>query len=142
MTIAGAAASGLLDKVGTLTPGKEADIVILDFNNINYQPMNNAYGTIVTMMDTTARAARDDRGQVRVLARHAGGLGRGQADRDRSSSRATGCSPASTAPRRARTRTSSTEARTAPAIPYRPAFLTSCCYNGQNERAPHYVLRP
>ncbi len=54
MTIAGAAASGLLDKVGTLTPGKEADIVILDYNNINYQPMNNVYGTIVTMMDTRA----------------------------------------------------------------------------------------
>ena len=26
--------------------------------------------------------------------------------------------------------------------PYRPAFLTSCCYNGQNEPAPHYKLRP
>jgi hypothetical protein len=29
-----------------------------------------------------------------------------------------------------------------PGSPYRPAFLTSCCYNGQNEVAPHYVLRP
>ncbi len=52
MTIAGAAGSGLLKKVGTLTPGKEADIVILDYDNINTQPMNNAYGTVVTMMDT------------------------------------------------------------------------------------------
>ena len=26
--------------------------------------------------------------------------------------------------------------------PYRPAFWTSCCYTGQNELAPHYVLRP
>jgi hypothetical protein len=26
--------------------------------------------------------------------------------------------------------------------PYRPAFLTSCCYKGQNEYAPHYNLRP
>jgi hypothetical protein len=26
--------------------------------------------------------------------------------------------------------------------PYRPAFLTSCCERGQNDRAPAYVLRP
>ena len=51
MTIAGAAGSGLLDKVGTLTPGKEADIVMLDAHNINTQPMNNASGTVVTMMN-------------------------------------------------------------------------------------------
>ena len=35
-----------------MSPGKEADIVILDWDNINCQPMNNAYGTVVTMMDT------------------------------------------------------------------------------------------
>ena len=48
-TIAGAAGSGLLNKVGTLTPGKEADIVFLDTNALNAQPMNNVPGTIVTM---------------------------------------------------------------------------------------------
>lgn len=26
--------------------------------------------------------------------------------------------------------------------PYRPNFFGSCCYNGQNEFAPHYRLRP
>ena len=26
--------------------------------------------------------------------------------------------------------------------PYRPNFLGSCCYNGQNPLAPHYNLRP
>jgi hypothetical protein len=26
--------------------------------------------------------------------------------------------------------------------PYRPAFLTSCCERGQNDRAPAYALRP
>jgi hypothetical protein len=41
----------LLDKVGTLTPGKEADIVVLDARNINTWPMNNVPGTIVTMMN-------------------------------------------------------------------------------------------
>ena len=43
-TIAGAAANRLLDKVGTLTPGKEADIVVLDARNINTWPMNNVPG--------------------------------------------------------------------------------------------------
>src|SRR5207247_6331353 len=51
-TIAGAAGSGLLDKIGTLTPGKEADIVILDPNTITIAPLNNVPGAIVTMMDT------------------------------------------------------------------------------------------
>ena len=50
-TIAGAAANRLHDKVGTLTPGKEADIVVLDARSINTWPMNNVPGTIVTMMN-------------------------------------------------------------------------------------------
>ena len=50
-TIAGAAANRVLDKVGTLTPGKEADIAVLDARNINLWPMNNVPGTIVTMMN-------------------------------------------------------------------------------------------
>jgi len=47
-TIAGAAGSGLLDRIGTLTPGKEADIVMLDPNTITIAPMNNVPGAIVT----------------------------------------------------------------------------------------------
>jgi 5-methylthioadenosine/S-adenosylhomocysteine deaminase len=50
-TIAGAAANRVLDKVGTLTPGKEADVVVLDARNINTWPMNNVPGTVVTMMN-------------------------------------------------------------------------------------------
>ena len=50
-TIAGAAANRVLDKVGTLTPGKEADVVVLDARNINLWPMNNVPGTVVTMMN-------------------------------------------------------------------------------------------
>jgi len=26
--------------------------------------------------------------------------------------------------------------------PYRPNFLGSCCYRGQNTTAPDYILRP
>src|SRR6185295_10093491 len=50
-TIAGAASNRLLDKVGTLTPGKEADIVVLEARHIGTWPMNNVPGTVVTMMD-------------------------------------------------------------------------------------------
>ena len=50
-TIAGAASNRLQDKVGTLDPGKEADIIVLDARSINTWPMNNVPGTIVTMMN-------------------------------------------------------------------------------------------
>ena len=46
-------AKGLrLDRVtGSLTPGKEADIVLLDARALNVAPLNNAVGAIVTLMD-------------------------------------------------------------------------------------------
>jgi len=40
-TIAGAVANRVFDKVGTLTPGKEADIVMLSVDNLNLAPINN-----------------------------------------------------------------------------------------------------
>jgi 5-methylthioadenosine/S-adenosylhomocysteine deaminase len=40
-------------KVGTLTPGKEADIVMLRTDLPNTLPFNSAYGAIVTAMDTS-----------------------------------------------------------------------------------------
>jgi cytosine/adenosine deaminase-related metal-dependent hydrolase len=52
-TIAGARANGLDAKVGTLTPGKEADIVMLRTDAINVLPLNNAYGAVVLGMDTS-----------------------------------------------------------------------------------------
>jgi len=52
-TIAGARANRLDAKVGTLTPGKEADIVMLRMDAINVLPVNNAYGAIVHGMDTS-----------------------------------------------------------------------------------------
>lgn len=52
-TIAGARATQLEHKVGSLTPGKEADVIMLDAELINTIPMNNAPGTAVTMMDTS-----------------------------------------------------------------------------------------
>ena len=52
-TIGGAKANGLDHKVGTLTPGKEADIVLLDATQINVAPFNNATGAVVLAMDTS-----------------------------------------------------------------------------------------
>lgn len=52
-TIEGARCAHLDAKIGTLTPGKEADLIVLDANMINVAPMNNAPGSVVTMMDTS-----------------------------------------------------------------------------------------
>ena len=137
-TIAGAAGSGLLDKIGTLTPGKEADIVVLDANTITIAPMNNVPGSIVTMMDT--RNVRhvmiagkfvfrngklvgwDEKKLVRDLLRA----------RDRvlariNSKPLVGAIPAGL---------------NSFANPYRPNFLESCCHKGMNTTVAEYKLRP
>ncbi len=50
-TVEGARHLRLERKVGTLTPGKEADIVLLDANAINAAPLNHVPGAVVTLMD-------------------------------------------------------------------------------------------
>jgi cytosine/adenosine deaminase-related metal-dependent hydrolase len=49
-TIEGARANGLEKKVGSLTPGKEADIILLRTDLLNTMPINNAVGAVVTSM--------------------------------------------------------------------------------------------
>jgi 5-methylthioadenosine/S-adenosylhomocysteine deaminase len=49
-TVEGARANGLEKKVGSLTPGKEADIILLRTDRLNVMPMNNAVGAVVTSM--------------------------------------------------------------------------------------------
>jgi len=49
-TIEGARANGLERRIGTLTPGKEADIILLRTDQLNVMPMNNAVGAVVTSM--------------------------------------------------------------------------------------------
>jgi cytosine/adenosine deaminase-related metal-dependent hydrolase len=46
-TVRGAANAALLHKVGTLTPGKEADIVLIRAEDINTTPLGNAFDTVV-----------------------------------------------------------------------------------------------
>jgi cytosine/adenosine deaminase-related metal-dependent hydrolase len=51
-TIEGARANGLASKSGSLTPGKEADIVLIDATALNAMPLNNAVGTVVSGSDS------------------------------------------------------------------------------------------
>ena len=46
-TMGGAIAAGLENEVGSITPGKEADIVLLDCNRVGLQPMGNPETTVV-----------------------------------------------------------------------------------------------
>ena len=52
-TISGARAAHLDSKIGTLSAGKEADIIMLAADRINGFPLNNVPGTVVTLMDTS-----------------------------------------------------------------------------------------
>jgi len=49
----GAKALRLDSKTGSLTPGKEADIIILDATRINVAPLNQVPGAVVSLMDRT-----------------------------------------------------------------------------------------
>jgi 5-methylthioadenosine/S-adenosylhomocysteine deaminase len=46
-TIGGARFCGLEDRIGTLTPGKQADVVVINTDNIHLAPVNNPVGTVV-----------------------------------------------------------------------------------------------
>ncbi len=50
-TVNGARDLKLDKKVGSLTPGKEADILILDAEAINVAPLNHVPGAVVSLMD-------------------------------------------------------------------------------------------
>jgi cytosine/adenosine deaminase-related metal-dependent hydrolase len=70
-TLQGARANGLEHKVGTLTPGKEADVIMLRTDRINVLPVNDPIGVVVRGMDSSnvdsvfiAGQARKRRGQL------------------------------------------------------------------------------
>ncbi len=46
-TVDGAACAGLQDKIGSLTPGKQADLILINAGDINLYPSGNAFGTVV-----------------------------------------------------------------------------------------------
>lgn len=52
-TIEGARCAGLDSKTGSITPGKEADLVLLQADRLNVWPLNNATGSVVNLMGTS-----------------------------------------------------------------------------------------
>lgn len=46
-TADGAACAGLQDKIGSLAPGKQADLILIRAQDINLYPSGNAFGTVV-----------------------------------------------------------------------------------------------
>ncbi|WP_346913073.1 amidohydrolase family protein [uncultured Roseibium sp.] len=52
-TIEGARGLKLEKKTGSLTPGKEADIILLDAEALNVAPLNHVPGAVVTLMERT-----------------------------------------------------------------------------------------
>jgi cytosine/adenosine deaminase-related metal-dependent hydrolase len=50
-TVEGARVARLSHKIGSLTPGKEADIILLRADAINVAPLNNVPGAVVTLME-------------------------------------------------------------------------------------------
>lgn len=52
-TIEGARANGLEQKTGSLTPGKDADVIMLRADDVNIVPVNDPIGAVVWGMDTS-----------------------------------------------------------------------------------------
>jgi cytosine/adenosine deaminase-related metal-dependent hydrolase len=50
-TVEGARCANLDGKVGTLSPGKDADIVVLCADRLDVWPLNNAPGAVVNLMN-------------------------------------------------------------------------------------------
>jgi len=70
-TVEGAKGLKLWDRTGSLSPGKEADIILLDAGAINVAPLNHVAGAVVTLMERsnvstvlTAGRIRKWRGQL------------------------------------------------------------------------------
>jgi 5-methylthioadenosine/S-adenosylhomocysteine deaminase len=137
-TIAGAASNRILDKVGTLTPGKEADIIVLDARSINTWPMNNVPGTIVTMMNP--RHVRDVliAGKVVYWRGKLVGWNVDALLRQIEQARERVLARINSTPKIGRL----PQGNNSFGNPYRPNFLAGCCDKGQNTTAPAYVLRP
>ena len=67
-TIGGAEVAGIADRTGSLTPGKKADIVIIDGSAVNVAPIIDPVGAVVCAADVSnvktvsspARSLKDD----------------------------------------------------------------------------------
>jgi cytosine/adenosine deaminase-related metal-dependent hydrolase len=108
-TVGGALTAGLDTKVGSLTPGKQADVVLLA-NRINTFAHNNVPGAVVTLMDTSNVDTVIVAGQVRKLRGRLVGVNLRRLQRQVENSR------------------DRVVARVRAAFPdYRPSLFGSCC---------------
>jgi cytosine/adenosine deaminase-related metal-dependent hydrolase len=64
-TLEGAKGLRLDRKVGSITPGKEADLLLLDASALNVAPLNHAAGAVVTLMERSNVEAVMVAGKVR-----------------------------------------------------------------------------
>ena len=64
-TMGGAKGLKLDHKTGSLTPGKEADIILLDATALNVAPLNHVPGAVVTLMERSNVSTVICAGQVR-----------------------------------------------------------------------------
>jgi cytosine/adenosine deaminase-related metal-dependent hydrolase len=64
-TVGGASGLKIDRRAGSLTPGKDADIVLLDAEALNVAPLNHAAGAVVTLMDRSNVATVLCRGEIR-----------------------------------------------------------------------------
>ena len=64
-TLGGARCAGLDSKIGSLAPGKEADLLVIRADDINVYPSNNAIGTVVQAADRSNVEAVIIGGRVR-----------------------------------------------------------------------------
>ena len=135
VTMGGAGGSGLAGKVGILKPGYEADVVLLETNDIRIAPANNAPGTVVTMMDTSNVRHVMVRGEFKVWNWELVGWNEQQLIDKAIKSRDKIIERINLVPL-------PQPGKNTPIDPYNPPFLTSCCFNDQNEIAPLYNLRP
>jgi hypothetical protein len=141
MTTWGAAGSGLdgnhhpdSHKVGKLVPGYNADIVLLETNDIRIAPCNNAPGAVVTMMDATNVRHVIVNGEFKVWNWELVGWNVQDLVNKINKSRDDIIERINSVPL-------AQPGKNTPVNPYKPPFLKSCCYIGQNEIAPHYTLR-
>jgi cytosine/adenosine deaminase-related metal-dependent hydrolase len=64
-TMGGAKGLRLDAKTGSLTPGKEADVILLDATALNVAPLNHVPGAVVTLMERSNVEAVLVAGQVK-----------------------------------------------------------------------------
>src|SRR6202040_2709604 len=65
VTVHGARVAGLENSIGTLTPGKQADVIMVRTDGVGVFPLSNAIGTVVQAVDRSDVDTVMVAGQVR-----------------------------------------------------------------------------